>query len=63
MYHIENMPNSIAYMIEAASMLDFKNAAKFWENENLAEQKKNLWNLTETMQIEDNPLLKIYNFR
>jgi hypothetical protein len=63
MFHIENMPNSIAFMTEATSVLNLKGAAKFWENENLAKQKQNLWNLTETMQIEDNPVLVIYNFR
>jgi hypothetical protein len=63
MLHIENMPNSIAFMTDAASVLVFREATKFWENENLAEQKKNFWNLTETMQFEDNPVLMIYNFK
>jgi hypothetical protein len=63
MLHIENTPNSVAFMIDAASVINLKNFKKFWENENLAEQKQNLWNLTETMQIEDNPVLMIYNFR
>jgi hypothetical protein len=63
MYHIENMPNSIAYTQDVASLLDFKNAWKFWEDENLAEQKQNFWNLTESMHFEDNPVLMIYNFK
>jgi hypothetical protein len=63
MLHIDNMPNSVAFMTESASVIDLKNATEFWKNENLVKQKQNLWNLTETMQIEDNPVLKIYNFR
>jgi hypothetical protein len=63
MYHIENMPNSVAFTIEPASVLSLKDATKFWENENLAEQKKNVWDLTETMRFDDNPVLMIYNFR
>jgi hypothetical protein len=63
MYHIENMPNSIAFVVDAASVVSLKEAWKYWENEDLAEQKQNLWNFTETMQSEDNPVLKIYNFR
>ncbi|MDR1169710.1 MAG: 6-bladed beta-propeller [Prevotellaceae bacterium] len=63
MYHIENMPNSIAFIKDAASLLDLKDATKFWENEKWAKQKQNLWNLTETMQFDDNPVVMIYNFR
>jgi hypothetical protein len=57
------MPNSVAFMTNAASVINLKEATFLWEKENFAKQKQNLWNLTETMQIEDNPVLKIYNFR
>jgi hypothetical protein len=63
MLHVDNMPNSVAFMINAASVINLKDATFLWKNENLAKQKQNLWNLTETMQFEDNPVLKIYNFR
>jgi hypothetical protein len=63
MFHIDNMPNSIAFMTDVGSVLSFKNATKFWENDNLAKQKQNFENLTATMHFEDNPVLMIYNFR
>jgi hypothetical protein len=62
-FHIENMPNSIAYIMDASLVLMCKDVKQFWESRNLEEQKQNLENLNETIQPDDNPVLMICNLR